>query len=258
MNVIELSWKQIQSLDRDTPVVFPIAAIEQHGHHLPVSTDSLLLEEVVRRVSERMSTNVLFAPLMWLGNSHHHLDFNGTLSAAPRTYLDLLVGLAENMLHHGFRRIVFLNGHGGNDVPGRQAIFELRQIHRKRQDLLLLLGTYWALPSPLEKMKSDGMPELTFQQTEMGHACEWETSMVMRVAPQLVGDYQSAQPVPHGKGFEPGNRGWVTQDRSTIGYIGWPHLASVEKGEALFQRFSNDVTHWLQRAVDWNGSSWDG
>ena len=258
MNLVELTWKQIQALDRDTPVVFPIAAIEQHGHHLPVWTDSLLLGEIVKRVSEQMSSQVLFAPLMWLGNSHHHLDFPGTLSASPRTYLDLLVGLAENMLHHGFRRIAFLNGHGGNDVPGRQAIFELRQMHRNRSDLLLLMGTYWGLDRSADARSAEPPSTLTFQQNEMGHACEWETSMVMRIAPQLVGDYQSASPIPPGIGFEPGNRGWVTQDRSKIGHIGWPQDASVEKGEALFQRFTGDVCHWLKRAVEWDGSSWDG
>ena len=87
----------------------------------------------------------MFAPLTWLGNSDHHLDFAGTLSAAPRVYLDLLNGLAENFLQHGFRRIVFVNGHGGNDVPGRQAIFELRQRHRDRDDVLFLFATYWSL-----------------------------------------------------------------------------------------------------------------
>ena len=79
--------------------MFPVAALEQHGHHLPVFTDSLLLGEIVRRVSgNRSGDRVLFAPLMWLGNSDHHLDFAGTLSAAPRVYLDLLNGLAENFL----------------------------------------------------------------------------------------------------------------------------------------------------------------
>ena len=258
MNLVELTWQQMQALDRDIPVVFPIAAIEQHGLHLPLWTDSLLLGEIVKRVSDQMSSHVLIAPLMWLGNSHHHLDFPGTLSASPRTYLDLLVGLAENMLHHGFRRIAFLNGHGGNDVPGRQAIFELRQKFRQRKDLLLLMGTYWGLGRSAEPMSLEPKSSVTFQQNEMGHACEWETSMVMRIAPQLVGDYQSAVAIPTGIGFEPGNRGWVTQDRSDVGHIGWPQHASVEKGEALFQRFTSDVCSWLIRAVEWDGSSWDG
>ena len=60
---------------------------------------------------------MVWAPLLWLGNSHHHLDFAGTLSAAPRTYLDLLRDLIDNLVGHGFRRIVLLNGHGGNIVP---------------------------------------------------------------------------------------------------------------------------------------------
>src|SRR5215207_1595584 len=145
MDLIELSWPAVAALSKDTPIVFPIAALEQHGHHLPVFTDSLLLGELVRRAGESLGQQVLFAPLQWLGNSDHHLDFAGTLSAPPRTYLDLLNGLAENFLQHGFRRLVFLNGHGGNDVPGRQAVFELRQRHRQRVDVLFLMATYWNL-----------------------------------------------------------------------------------------------------------------
>src|SRR6476646_8868820 len=120
MELKNLSWPAVHSLNKDTPVVFPIAALEQHGHHLPLFTDSLLLGEIIRRTAERVGDRVLFAPLTWLGNSDHHLDFPGTLSAPPRTYLDLLCGLLENFIQHGFRRLVFVNGHGGNDVPGKQ------------------------------------------------------------------------------------------------------------------------------------------
>ena len=84
MQLFEMNWPGIASLSKDTPVVFPIAALEQHGRHMPLFTDSLLLGEVIRRASERLADSVLFAPLMWLGNSDHHLDFPGTLSAAPR------------------------------------------------------------------------------------------------------------------------------------------------------------------------------
>src|ERR1051325_10742667 len=145
MQLAELSWPAVRALSKDTPIIFPVAALEQHGHHLPVFTDSLLLGEIVRRVAERFEERALFAPLMWLGNSEHHLDFAGTLSAAPRVYLDLLNGFVENFLTHGFRRLVFINGHGGNDVPGRQAIFELRQRYRQRDDVLFLFVTYWSL-----------------------------------------------------------------------------------------------------------------
>jgi creatinine amidohydrolase len=127
MHLADLKWTDVAALDRDTPVVFPAAALEQHGRHMPVFTDSLLTQELVRRAESLLAARVLFAPLIWLGNSHHHMDFPGTLSAEPRVYLDMLNGLMENFIAHGFRRLVFINGHGGNDVPGKQAVFETRQ-----------------------------------------------------------------------------------------------------------------------------------
>ncbi|MFO0935864.1 MAG: creatininase family protein [Gemmataceae bacterium] len=252
MNLAELSWPRIQQLAPDTPIVFPIAAVEQHGHHLPVVTDSLLLGEIIRRVSARLDKTVLFAPLQWLGNSDHHLDFAGTVSASPRTYLDLLCGLAENMIAHGFRRIVLVNGHGGNDIPGKQALFEVRQKYRHRSDLLLVFTTYWGLGT------QPWLRDPAISQREMGHACEWETSMVLRAAPHLVGDYQNAPVVEPGNPFLPGYRAWITKDRTGPGHIGQPHLASAEKGELLFEMFSNDVTTWLERIVNWDGQSWEG
>jgi creatinine amidohydrolase len=230
--------------------VVPIAAVEQHGAHLPVFTDSMLLGEVVRRSAEALGDSVVWAPLLWLGNSHHHMDFAGTLSAGPRTYLDLLGDLIENLLTHGFRRVVLLNGHGGNITPAAQAIFEARQRHRGRTDLLLLSTTYWLLgEQPVDLGPG-------FVQSSMGHACEWETSMILRLAPHLVGDYKAAESVPMGDPFAPASRGWITKDRSAQGHIGAPREASVEKGELLFARFSRDVAAFLNRAVAWDGRSW--
>ena len=252
MNLAELAWPAVAALSKDVPVVIPVAALEQHGHHLPVFTDSLLLGEIVRRVAARFEDRALFAPLLWLGNSEHHLDFAGTLSAAPRVYLDLLNGLAENFLTHGFRRIVFINGHGGNDVPGRQAIFELRQRHRDRDDVLFLFATYWSLGArPLET-------DASLTQREMGHACEWETSMMICLAPQLVGDFRNAAPIGTGSLFAPAARGWITRERTQPGHIGQPQLATAEKGEALFRVFADDVAALIERAIAWDGRSWHG
>lgn len=253
MRLAELSWPAVASLPKSTPVVIPVAALEQHGHHMPLFTDSLLLAEVVRRIEESFSSNVLFAPLTWLGNSEHHLDFCGTLSASPRTYLDLLNDLAENFIRHGFTRVLFLNGHGGNDVPGKQAVFELRQRHRSRSDLLLLFGTYWLIPANDRHWPAD------FVQNQMGHACEWETSMMLRIHPHLVAaDHGKVPAVAFGNPFEPASRGWVTQDRSAPGHIGSPAAASAEKGEVLFREFAADASALLNRVLAWNGTSWDG
>ncbi|MDR3633336.1 MAG: creatininase family protein [Isosphaeraceae bacterium] len=248
----EMTWPEVSDLSRDTPVVFPVAALEQHGRHMPVFTDSLLLGEVVRRVAERHQDRVLYAPLQWLGNSDHHLDFAGTLSAPPRVYLDLLAGLLENFLSHGFRRLILLNGHGGNIVPIQQVVFEVRQRHRTRDDLLLLGATYWTLGArPHEAGAGLG-------QGRMGHACEWETSMMLRLAPHLVRNHTAVEPVPFGNPFEPASRGWITRERSAPGHIGDPREASAEKGEVLFRLFADDVVALLDRVLAWDGRSWDG
>ncbi len=243
MNLYELPWPKIDAFPRSTPVVVPIAALEQHGHHLPVFTDSMLLGEVWRRAHEKLHDRVLSLPLMWLGNSDHHLDFPGTISAPPRVYLDLLGGLIDNLVFHGFQKIVLINGHGGNDVPGRQAIFEARQRYRTRNDLRLIFTTYWGL---------GGKPweiEPSFKQREMGHACEWETSMILRIAPHLVGDYKAAPEVSFGQEYSPAHLAWITKDRSTIGHIGSPHLATPEKGEVLFNVFAGTLVKLLEEVA---------
>ena len=248
----ELTWPKLSELSKDIPVVIPIAAVEQHGHHLPLYTDSMLLGEIVRRVEREMQSEILVTPLMWYGNSHHHLDFPGTLSCPPRDYLNLLVALVENVITHGFRRILLLNGHGGNDVPGKQAMFEVRQRYRERKDLLLLFSTYWSLGT----QPAEGIPNL--QQRAMGHACEWETSMILHLAPHLAGDYQAASVIEPGNPFTPASRAWITKDRSVTGHIGSPHLATAEKGERLFSSFARDTQAFVKRMIHWDGSSWEG
>ncbi len=252
MHLAELKWPDVRDLSRSTPVVIPVAATEQHGHHMPLFTDSMLATEVVRRAHETLGDKILVAPLMWLGNSHHHMDFPGTVSADPRLYLDLLCGLADNFINHGFIRIVFINGHGGNDVPGRQAVFELRQRYRDRSDLLLLFGTYWLLGSEPHAFVAD------LQQEEMGHAGEWETSMMLSIAPQLVGNYQDCADVMPGNSFLPANRGWIMQDRSQPGHVGIPSAATVKKGDGLLACLAKDVTSMLDRVIAWDGSAWEG
>jgi creatinine amidohydrolase len=115
---------------------------------------------------------------------------------------------------------------------------------------LLLLATYWGLGA--RPWETDSM----IQQREMGHACEWETSMILRLDPALVGDYRGAIPVPMTASFAPAARGWITKDRSERGHIGSPHQASAEKGETLFRLFADDVVRFLERVIEWDGASW--
>jgi creatinine amidohydrolase len=251
VNFAELPASKLRFIAHDTPLVFPVAAIEQHGPHLPVWTDSLILSTIVERAQQAIGEDVIFAPLLWFGNSHHHLDFGGTLSASPRTYLDMINDLIDNSITQGFRRIVFINGHGGNDVPLKQAAFEARQRFSPRHDLLLLTQTYWGF----EVEPWGSQPDIL--QREMGHACEWETSMMLAIRPDLVGDYANLVPVEQGSPFRPGYRAWKTADRSHQGYIGSPHAASEAKGQLLLSLYTAALVDWLHRVVAWDGMSWD-
>ena len=82
--------------------------------------------------------------------------------------------------------------------------------------------------------------------------------MVLRIAPQLVGDLSQVEPVDFGTGFEPAQRAWITKDRTAPGHIGDPRFATSEKGETLFRVFSADVVALLERMIAWDGKSWNG
>ena len=113
-----------------------------------------------------------------------------------------------------------------------------------------MFACYWALGC--EPQKSD--PSL--EQAAMGHACEWETSMILALAPQLVGDYQKAEPVSPAGAFDPAHRGWTTKDRSPVGHIGNPRVASAAKGEKLLGLFTQDVTSLLTRVIEAPDGRW--
>ncbi|HAN99104.1 MAG TPA: hypothetical protein DCQ98_17470 [Planctomycetaceae bacterium] len=133
----------------------------------------------------------------------------------------------------------------------QQAIFELRQRYRDRTDLLLLASTYWETADPAST-RTD------LQQRSMGHACEWETSMILRLSRDRVRSTGGPlAPVFAGGSFAPAYRGWITRDRSTPGHIGEPEAATIDKGEHLFASFADGVTRLLEQVVAWDGTTWD-
>ena len=157
----------------------------------------------------------------------------------------------ENFIQHGFKRLVFVNGHGGNIVPGQQTIFEVRQRHRDRDDLLLLFSTYWTVGGEPWRVNPD------LKQTRMGHACEWETSMMLRIAPHLVGDWRTVEDVDWGNAFER-HRTVRSRRAHRTGTHRLPARATAEKGETLFQVFSAQVVALLEHVLAWDGRSWSG
>lgn len=178
MRFAEQTAPDLRALDRDaTLVVAPIAACEQHGPHLPVFTDSILCSAVADGLERALPDRVLLLPVLWLGASEHHLPFGGTLTATLPTYETLLVELLTPLLRDGFRRVLILNGHGGNIDPLRVA---LRRLDAAFPGRVLAGAAYWELAAAELAALCDG------PRRAMGHACEIETSMMLHLRPDLV------------------------------------------------------------------------
>ena len=114
MILAEMTSPEIDVLPRDIVMLIPVASCEQHSLHLPVFTDSLIGEEVARRVNQRCVDDVLVLPMQWLGYSQHHIRYAGTISAISETHLLLMMDIVASMVGHGFKKILIQNSHGGN------------------------------------------------------------------------------------------------------------------------------------------------
>ena len=128
-----MTWQEIAEVRRDILVVCPLGSTEQHGPHLPVGTDALIISAIACALEER--TKILLAPTLQLGHSPHHLSFGGTLSLDHSQYSETLIQLADCFAGMGFKKILFLNGHGGNQLPVNTA---LQQLKLSRPNLLAM------------------------------------------------------------------------------------------------------------------------
>lgn len=235
MRFAEMTAPAIAALDRArTLIVAPIAACEQHSRHLPVFTDSILVGAVANGIEASLPDRVLLLPVLWLGASDHHLPFGGTLTAALPTYEQILVELLTPLLHSGFRRVLLLNGHGGNIDPLHVA---LRRLDTQFPGCLLTGAAYWEIAEAELAALCEG------PRKSMGHACELETSMMLHLRPELVHkDLIANDPDPTPESL----RGvfWARDfgRRTDHGAVGYPEFASAERGRQMLEAVVRKVT----------------
>jgi len=226
MKFHEMTWPLLRQVPRDRVVVVaPIAACEQHSRHLPTFTDTILVTGVAEGVEQRLPEQVLLLPTLWLGASHHHLPFGATLSVEADLHAKLLGELLTPLLDDGYRRVLLLNGHGGNIDTLHVA---LRCLQPRYRHCHLTGASYWELAEKELAELAEGPRKL------MGHACEFETSMVMALRPELVRRDEIRN---DGLPDDPALRGlYIAEDmaqRTHRGAVGYPELASAEKGRAF-------------------------
>ncbi|MCK6451125.1 MAG: creatininase family protein [Alphaproteobacteria bacterium] len=251
----EVEWWRLKAGElnalaaRNAVVILPVGSTEQHGPHLPTQVDALLAGEVAHRAARRAAqrTPVVVAPTVWSGLAEHHLSLGGTLSLDLATFHALLRCLVRSILKDGFRRVLLLNGHGGN-IAALTAIVNDFAIEF---DAPIATTSYWLLAA-------DAFGKILERQANVRHACEAETSMLLALAPDLV-DMARAQGAvgPTGRelkdavGTEAAVRYRSFKSRTSHGAIGDPRAATAEKGERLLDAAAEAVAKLVATEEFW-------
>ena len=245
-------WEDLATTDfaRVDPVrtiaVMPVAAIEQHGPHLPLATDALINQAVVAAALRRLpsTASVLVLPALNVGDSLEHSAFAGTLSADLDTLMGLWLAIGRDVARVGVRKLVIFNSHGGQRAHVDLAALRLRVAH----GLLVVRAHSFSF----------GVPPGLFELDELAHGLHGgavETSLVMHLRPDLVrhaalADFPSLGTTLAARGGllgaeKPVGIGWMTQDLNVHGVCGDAADASAAKGAALIDHMASSLVQLL-------------
>jgi creatinine amidohydrolase len=246
----ELSWPEIKDAVRQgAAVILPVGSTEQHGPHLPLMVDFALADAIAREAAAEMAAElpVVVAPVLPFGCAHYHMDFAGTIDLPTDVFCATLEAVVGSLVHHGFGRIMVLNGHGGNHGPAGVAV---RNIHAK-SGVAIALSSYWQLASEeIGAIRQSGPGGVS-------HACELETSLMLHYFPHLVRREHFARHIPdidrhwHAVDMFDGERVSIMESMrayAPTGVLGDPTLASARKGAqfraAIVQSLKRFLTRW--------------
>lgn len=227
-------------------IVLPFGSFEQHGRHMPIGTDAMLGDEFGRRVAEAL--DAFLGPTLRVGCADHHLPWAGTMSISEETLIATAVDYCRSVARHGFRRIILLPTHGGN----------FRAIGIAAERCADLEGT--TVISAVSDFNKDVLDEGTIgvsakygipAEQAGAHAGEWETSMMLHLAPDLVRMDEAVEGYV-GDMAEAVNHiltAGTLQDISPTGIMGDPRPASAERGEPYLAALTNMVLANIERVT---------
>ncbi len=252
----EFTWPEIrEAVAQNRVAVLPVGTIEQHGPHLPLVTDVLTATEISRRAVEQIPYEAVLLPSVHYAFNEHHLDFPGTIAVEGPTFINYVTDIGRSLAHHGFRKILLVNGHGSNvpflDVAARNIT--------NRTAAICAMVPWWSLiPKELfAELRESDYPG------GMAHGCELETSVLLYLRGDLVqmDNAQSDFPSQRSEFFF-----WDLQAPSPVffqeffsrysrsGTLGDPTKASAEKGrrfvEAVVERLIRLIRELRARAIE--------
>ena len=241
-----MTWQEVRKFSaQGAMALIPVGSLEQHGPHLVVETDTQVVTKVAAEVIKKLEAEgvkVGLTPTLWVGCSPHHLDLF-TISLNPDVYIKVIESMAESLIAAGFKKVFFLNGHGGNSAPLQIAFSNIAI----QYDILVGGGTYWELGAKSIGRNRSSVPG------GMAHACELETSLMQYLMPGGVRPGLIAKHIPELPAratvdmleAAPLKLGFRFSDLNPNGNLGDPTLASAEKGQRFFEGIVADVTEAL-------------
>lgn len=245
-NIGQLTWQEVRALDlsADGALVLPIGSIEQHGPHLSTDCDLVFSETFLEMALARLDpkTKVWRLPMLPISKSNEHVGFAGTWYLSAQTFMAVISDIARSARNNGFRRLVLWNCHGGN-----RALLEViaRDVRVETGLMTFQVFASGAMPDPLSPLDP--------REPAFGiHAGEWETSMMMAIAPDRVRpdkldrafpDFQSETLALELSGS---TIGWKTDDFQESGTWGDATAATAQRGaerlEPLIERLADVLT----------------
>jgi creatinine amidohydrolase len=254
----DLSTRQFAQLQSSGAIqqvvaVLPVAAIEQHGPHLPVSVDTSLVEGVIAASFPHLPADlpVLFLPTQAVGKSNEHIRFPGTLTLSAETLIRVWMEIGESVARAGVRKLVLFNSHGGQlsimDIVARDL--------RTKCSLIVYSANWFTLP-----LGDAVNGQFTPEEHRFGiHAGDMETSMMLALRPQHVDmgqarDFRStaqerAARYPILGNGSSAKLGWQVQDYNPMGAAGNATLATADKGQAVVEAAGRQLAQLLQEVA---------
>ncbi|ANE47106.1 hypothetical protein SY83_13490 [Paenibacillus swuensis] len=233
---------------RDTVVIIPAATLEDHGPHLPVDTDVVIAEAICRELALKIPEQVVLMPCINIGYSPHHIDGPGTVTIEWDTFINYCKDITRSLIHHGFRRLLFVNAHGSNHPVLDMAA---RLTNVENPEARCALVSWWNLKKVQQAVQAFRESEIT------GHGCELETSLYLAIEPEAVNMNLAVKDYTHprsahfwadlvGQSSDPeaGNPVNLNEYWSTVsetGVWGDATVATREKGEIILAAASDEL-----------------
>lgn len=247
---------EMEQVNKDeTLILIPIGSLEQHGNHLPLGTDTMIGEQLIDYIKDELDDDfsMLVFPSISIGLSTEHKNFCGSITLKPDTLYHMLEDVCRHLAYHGFKKIVFLNSHGGNTPVIQVLSRELRV--NEGITIFCIQSGFWDNPDVKNTLSEGNIWDF--------HGGEMETSMVMAIDEDIVHLDVAREGVPtafvknkHFGLFGPISISWIGEDwkdqeGNPIGIGGNPVGATAEKGKIIFKSFAESIARGLIEISRW-------